>query len=44
LYDIRTPIYALAELTVTSHQDYSIEEMAEKVISALKTRPDILET
>lgn len=44
LYDIRTPIYALAELTVLSHQDYSIEEMAEKVISALKTRPDILET
>lgn len=39
----RAPIYALADLTVESRPDYSIEAMAEAVAAALLTRPDVLE-
>ena len=39
----RGPVYALADLTVEAHRDYSVQEMAEKVIGALATRPDVLE-
>ncbi|MEZ5731404.1 MAG: shikimate kinase [Paracoccaceae bacterium] len=44
LYEARTPIYALAELAVEAKPDYTVEEMAEQVIDALKRRPDIVET
>lgn len=39
----RTPHYAMADLTVDARADYSIPEMAGKVIDALLTRPDVLE-
>jgi shikimate kinase len=43
LYEARGPIYALADLTVDSETDLSIEDMARRVAQALLTRPDALE-
>lgn len=43
LYDARVPLYSKADLTVVSDGDASIEEMVDRVIEALKTRPDVLE-
>ncbi len=43
LYAARAPIYALADLSVEARAEYTIEDMAGKVIEALKTRPDVLE-
>lgn len=43
LYEKRAPIYALADLSVTAEPHYAIEEMAEKVLQALLSRPDVLE-
>ncbi|MDU8929807.1 shikimate kinase [Alisedimentitalea sp. MJ-SS2] len=43
LYDQRADIYALADLSVEAHQDYSIEDMTDRVIAALTARPDVLE-
>jgi len=43
LYETRVPIYKLADLHVASKPSYSIEDMAERVIAALLTRPDVLE-
>jgi shikimate kinase len=43
IYDRRVPIYALADLTVVAHPDYSVDDMAGKVIETLRTRPDVLE-
>lgn len=43
LYDARSPIYALADLKVEARAEYSIEDMAGKVIEALRARPDVLE-
>ena len=37
------PIYSLADLSVDARPEYSIDEMAGKVIDALLTRPDVLE-
>ncbi|MBO6885483.1 MAG: shikimate kinase [Marivita sp.] len=39
----RVPVYALADLSVKSEQGLSIDDMALRVIDALKTRPDVLE-
>jgi len=39
----RNPVYALADLAVDAAADYSIEEMAGRVIEALATRQDVLE-
>ena len=44
LFAVRAPIYALADLKVQARPDYSIEEMADKVLGALQSRPDVLET
>ena len=44
LYAARAPIYALADLTVAGCTEYSIEQMADKVLMALTTRQDVLET
>lgn len=44
IYNARVPIYALADISVKSHASYSIADMAERVIEALSTRPDVLET
>jgi shikimate kinase len=43
LYEERVPIYAKADLTVVSEPGLSIDTMADRVIDALKTRPDVLE-
>lgn len=40
----REPFYALAALTVEAVPEYSVEDMAGKVLAALATRPEILET
>lgn len=40
----RDPIYALADLTVDADPAYSIEDMTGRVVEALLTRPDVLET
>ena len=44
LYDARLPAYASADLTVDSGSDISVEAMAERVATALATRPDVMET
>jgi shikimate kinase len=43
IFNARVPIYALAELAVKADPDFAIEEMADRVIDALRTRPDVLE-
>ncbi|MDQ2088819.1 shikimate kinase [Marimonas arenosa] len=43
LFARRAPIYALADLSVAASPDYSIEDMTDKVIEALRSRPDVLE-
>ncbi|NBE08434.1 shikimate kinase [Paragemmobacter ruber] len=43
LYEARVPFYSQAAITVDSAADLSIDEMAAKVIAALKLRPDVLE-
>lgn len=43
IYHDRTPIYALAELRVEARAEYSIEDMAGRVIETLLSRPDVLE-
>lgn len=43
IYDARVPEYAKAELAVDADAAYSIEDMTDKVIAVLKTRPDVLE-
>ncbi len=42
LYEARIPHYAMADLTVDSLPDLSVEEMASRVRHALLTRPDVL--
>ncbi|MEL7114195.1 MAG: shikimate kinase [Pseudomonadota bacterium] len=41
--ETRDPIYAKADMVVEAQARYSIEDMAEKVIGTLLTRPDVLE-
>ncbi|MGB3314052.1 MAG: shikimate kinase [Albidovulum sp.] len=43
LFDARQPVYALAGITVESKPDYSIEDMARKVMAALSGRHDVME-
>ncbi len=43
IYEARVPVYALAEITVDSRADLSIEDMAGQVVAALQQRPDVLE-
>ena len=43
IFAVRTPIYQQAELRVACAPDLSIDEMAERVIETLLTRPDVLE-
>lgn len=38
----RVPFYQMADLAVDARAEYSIEQMAERVIAALKSRPDVL--
>lgn len=43
LYEARLPVYEQAEITVDCGADLSIEQMTDRVIAALLTRPDVLE-
>lgn len=43
IYQARVPIYALADLAVTSGAKVSIEDMVDRVLDALARRPDVLE-
>lgn len=43
LYEARVPVYAKADLTVQSDGQASVEEMVDRVIAVLATRPDVLE-
>lgn len=44
IYATRVPLYALADVTVASLPDLSIEEMVDRVVSTLLAeRPDVLE-
>ena len=42
LNEARLPFYALADLAVDASADYAIDQMAERVIHALQSRPDVL--
>jgi shikimate kinase len=42
LHAARAPVYALADLVVDSAPGVTIEDMAQRVIDALATRPDVL--
>ena len=43
IFNTRVPLYAQADLSVKARPDYAIEDMAQAVIDALQTRPDVLE-
>ncbi|MBR9844019.1 MAG: shikimate kinase [Rhodobacteraceae bacterium] len=43
IFEARVPIYRLADLSVKADAGFSIEEMAECVVEALLSRPDVLE-
>jgi shikimate kinase len=43
IYEQRVPTYALADMTVLSKEEYSIEDMVDRVVDALAARPDVLE-
>jgi shikimate kinase len=42
LYEARLPYYGEADIVVDAEADLSVEDMAGRVIEALKTRPDVL--
>lgn len=42
LLDVREPDYARAEIVVDAHPDFSIEDMTDRVVAALRKRPDVL--
>ncbi len=42
LHVARVPAYALADLTVDSRADFSVEDMAEQVLKAVKSLPQVL--
>lgn len=42
LYEARVPVYALADLSVEAQSHYSIEDMVDRVVDCLLTRPDVL--
>lgn len=44
LYDARIPVYALADLRVKSDSLTTVDAMADRVLQALATRQDVLET
>ncbi|WP_246534616.1 shikimate kinase [Planktotalea lamellibrachiae] len=43
IYEARVPVYAQADLSVQARPEYSISDMADAVVQALLTRPDVLE-
>ncbi len=43
LYEQRVPIYSQADLAVESDSETAIENMVDRVLAVLETRPDVLE-
>jgi shikimate kinase len=43
LYEERLSIYQQADLSVAAHRKFSIEDMVDRVVQVLETRPDVLE-
>ncbi len=43
IFEARVPVYRLADLSVEAEARFTIEEMAERVLEALLSRPDVLE-
>lgn len=43
IYEARVPLYEMADLAVISDSQTSIDNMVDRVLAALKTRPDVLE-
>ncbi|MDO6798562.1 shikimate kinase [Shimia thalassica] len=43
IFDARVPVYELSDLSVKADPRYSIDDMAERVVTALLSRPDVLE-
>ena len=43
LYEARVPLYTLADITVDAAPDLSVEDMAARVVQALRGRADVLE-
>ncbi|MCF6231741.1 MAG: shikimate kinase [Rhodobacteraceae bacterium] len=43
LYDVRVPLYGMADLTVVSDGIASIDQMVDRVLTALAARPDVLD-
>jgi shikimate kinase len=43
LYEARHPLYSKADIVVDSAAERSVEDMASRLVQALKTRPDVLE-
>lgn len=43
LYDARLPFYQMADIVVDSSADLSVEDMAQRVVTALGLRADVLE-
>lgn len=43
LYHQRVPLYAMADLQVRSDAQASVEDMVDRVLDALRSRPDVLE-
>lgn len=43
LLEVREPVYALAELPVEAEHHLSVDDMALKVVAALRARPDVIE-
>lgn len=42
LYEARVPFYSLADIVVDASPDLSVDGMAERVVEALRKRPDVL--
>lgn len=42
IYEMRTPVYALAPVQVQAFSNYSIDDTADAVLEALVLRPDVL--
>jgi len=43
IFNARVPVYQLSDLSVKAAPQFSIEDMAERVVDVLLTRPDVLE-
>jgi len=44
IFEARAPVYARADIKVTAQPEYSIAQMADKVLAALHERQDVMES